>query len=86
MKSKVAAAVSHQEREVEELRADPELAAEYAKVARQALDNSGDQAAGLLAMRTVVEAYPSLEQRLKEFDPIRHGGEVMVDSALIKTK
>ncbi len=57
---KVVGAVSHHEREVAELRADPELAAEYLKAAMGSLDNPDDRAAGLLALRTVAEAYGGL--------------------------
>ena len=54
------AAVSHQEAEVRELRADPELAAAYLKAAMASLDDPEDRAAGLLALRTVAEAYGGL--------------------------
>ena len=54
------AAVSHHDREVAELRADRELAVEYLKAAMESLDNPGDRAAGLLALRTVAEAYGGL--------------------------
>lgn len=60
MSKKVKAAVSHHEREVEELRADHELAVEYLKVAMASLDDPSDRAAGLLALRTVAEAYGGL--------------------------
>ncbi len=60
MTRKVVAAVSHREREVVELRADPELAVEYLKAAMESLDNPDDRAAGLLALRTVAEAYGGL--------------------------
>lgn len=53
---KLNAVVSHHEREVEELRADRELAVEYLKAAMKSLDNPDDRAAGLLALRTVAEA------------------------------
>lgn len=54
------AAVSHHDREVAELRADRELAVEYLKAAMESLDNPDDRAAGLLALRTVAEAYGGL--------------------------
>lgn len=54
------ASVSHHEREVEELRADRELAVEYLKAAMQELDDPDNRAAGLLALRTVAEAYGGL--------------------------
>ena len=60
MGKKIAAAVSHHERELEELRADRELAVEYLKVAMASLDDPRDRAAGLLALRTVAEAYGGL--------------------------
>ncbi len=60
MSKKIQAAVSHHEREVAELRADRELAVEYLKAAMAALDHPDDRAAGLLALRTVAEAYGGL--------------------------
>ena len=60
MNKKVKAAVPHHEREVAELRADRELAVEYLKAAMESLDNPDDRAAGLLALRTVAEAYGGL--------------------------
>ncbi|MFA6016321.1 MAG: addiction module antidote protein [Gallionellaceae bacterium] len=60
MKKKLNAAVSHYDREVAELRADRELAVEYLKAAMESLDNPDDRAAGLLALRTVAEAYGGL--------------------------
>jgi probable addiction module antidote protein len=58
--SKVKAAVSHHEAEVAELRADRKLAVEYLKAAMESLDDPEDRAAGLLALRTVAEAYGGL--------------------------
>ena len=60
MSKKITGAVSHHEREVTELRADRELAVEYLKVAMASLDDLEDRAAGLLALRTVAEAYGGL--------------------------
>ena len=60
MTKKVVVAVSHHGREVAELRADRELAVEYLKAAMESLDNPDDRAAGLLALRTVAEAYGGL--------------------------
>jgi hypothetical protein len=60
MKRKIAAVVSHHEREVEELRADHQLAVEYLKAAMESLDDPDDRAAGLLALRTIAEAYGGL--------------------------
>jgi probable addiction module antidote protein len=54
------AAVSHHEAELRELRADPELAAEYLKAAMYSLEDPEDRAAGLLALRTIAEAYGGL--------------------------
>ena len=54
------AAVSHHEAELEELKADPELAVEYLKSAMASLDDPNDRAAGLLALRTINEAYGGL--------------------------
>lgn len=51
---------SHHEAEVAELRADRDLAVEYLKAAMESLDNPDDRAAGLLALRTVAEAYGGL--------------------------
>lgn len=58
--SKLKGVVSHHEAEVAELRADRELAVEYLKVAMESLDNPDDRSAGLLALRTVAEAYGGL--------------------------
>ena len=52
--------VSHHEREVAELAADRELVVEYLKAAMESLDDPNDRAAGLLALRTVAEAYGGL--------------------------
>lgn len=58
--NKLKGVVSHHEAEVAELRGDRELAIEYLKAAMESLDNPDDRAAGLLALRTVVEAYGGL--------------------------
>ena len=55
-----AATVSHHEAEIDELRADHDLAVEYLKAAMESLDDPNDRAAGLLALRTIVEAYGGL--------------------------
>lgn len=60
MNKKLKAAVSHNDLEVAELRADHGLAVEYLKAAMESLDNPDDRAAGLLALRTVAEAYGGL--------------------------
>ena len=52
--------ISHHEREVAELRADRDLAVEYLKAAMESLDDPENRAAGLLALRTVAEAYGGL--------------------------
>lgn len=53
-------AVSHHAAEIAELRADRELAVEYLKAALNSLDNPNERAAGLLALRSVAEAYGGL--------------------------
>lgn len=58
--SKLKGTASHHVREVAELRADRELATEYLRAAMESLDNPDDRAAGLLALRTVAEAYGGL--------------------------
>ena len=58
--SKLKGVVSHHEAEVAELRNDRELAVEYLKAAMESLDNPDNRAAGLLALRTVAEAYGGL--------------------------
>ena len=58
--SKLKGVASHHEAEVAELRADRELAVEYLKAAMESLDDPNDRAAGLLALRTVAEAYGGL--------------------------
>lgn len=60
MSKKPTGAVSHHAREVAELRADRDLAVEYLKAAMESLDDPDDRAAGLLALRTVAEAYGGL--------------------------
>jgi hypothetical protein len=60
MTKKISAAVSHYQLEIEELRADRELAAAYLKLALQSLDDPRDRAAGLLAVRSVAQAYRCL--------------------------
>ncbi len=54
------ASVSHHEAEIEELRADRELAIAYLKAAMEELDDPNNRAAGLLALRAVAEAYGGL--------------------------
>ena len=53
-------AVSHHEKEVAELRADRELAVEYLRAAMEALEDPEARGGGLLALRTVAEAYGGL--------------------------
>jgi probable addiction module antidote protein len=60
--SKLKGVVSHHQREVAEIAADRELAVEYLKAALESLDSPDDRAAGLLALRTVAEAYGGLAQ------------------------
>jgi probable addiction module antidote protein len=52
--------VPHHEWEVELLRSDRELAVEYLIAAMEALDNPDERAGGLLALRSVAEAYGGL--------------------------
>jgi len=61
MGKRISAAIPHYQREVEELRADRELAVEYFKAGMASLDDPDDRAAGLLALRTVAEAYGGLD-------------------------
>ncbi|MCL2874868.1 MAG: putative addiction module antidote protein [Betaproteobacteria bacterium] len=58
--AKLKNAVSHHEAEVAELRADRDLASEYLKAAMESLDDPDNRAAGLVALRTVAEAYGGL--------------------------
>lgn len=58
--SRIKGAVSHHEAELAELRADRELAVANLKAAMESLDDPDDRAAGLLALRTVAEAYGGL--------------------------
>ena len=62
----VRAAVSHHERELEELRVDRELALEYVKAAKATLDDPDERPAALLVLRTVAEAYGGLAKVAKE--------------------
>ncbi len=54
------AVVSHHDREVAELAADRELTVACLKAAMESLDDPDDRAGGLLALRTVAEAYGGL--------------------------
>ena len=58
--TKLTGVVSHHQREVAELRADRGLAVEYLRTAMTSLDDPEDRGAGLLALRTVAEAYGGL--------------------------
>ena len=58
--NKLKGVVSHHAAEIAELRADRELAVEYLKAAMESLDDPNDRSAGLLALRTVAEAYGGL--------------------------
>jgi probable addiction module antidote protein len=57
---KMICAVSHQERDIEELREDREYAVATLQVAMESLDNPEERAGGLLALRAVAEAYGGL--------------------------
>jgi DNA-binding phage protein len=52
--------VSYHEWEIETLRADQELALEYAKVAVESLNSSEERPGGLLMLRSIAEAYGDL--------------------------
>jgi probable addiction module antidote protein len=54
------AGVSHNERDIEELREDREYAVATLQVAMESLNNPEDRAGGLLALRAVAEAYGGL--------------------------
>ena len=58
--SRLKGMVSHHDAEVAELRADRDLAVEYLKAAMESLDDPEERAGGLLALRTVAEAYGGL--------------------------
>lgn len=58
--SKLLGAVSHHAAEVAELASDRALAVAYLKAAMQSLDDPQERAGGLLALRTVAEAYGGL--------------------------
>ncbi len=51
------ASVSHTEETIQALRGNRELAVEYLKAALAELDSPENRAAGLLALRDIVEAY-----------------------------
>ncbi len=57
---KLAGAVSHHEREIEELQSDREFAVGYLKYAMECLDNPEERAGALLSIRAVAEAYGGL--------------------------
>ena len=57
---KFKASRSHHAAEIAELAVNRELAMEYLKAALQSLEDPDDRAAGLLALRTVAEAYGGL--------------------------
>jgi probable addiction module antidote protein len=60
MMSKLRGVVSHHDRETAELAADRDLAVQYLKAAMESLDDPDNRAGGLLALRTVAEAYGGL--------------------------
>jgi len=59
-------AVSHREELIRELREDREMTILYLREAMESLDNPDDRSAGLLALRTVAEAYGGLASVAKE--------------------
>lgn len=58
--TKLVGAVSHHDWEVEELRADRELAVEYLKISMESLSIPEERAGALLSLRAVAEAYGGL--------------------------
>ena len=54
--NRLVGAVSHHEREIEELRSDRELAIEYLKVALESLNNPDERGGSLLMLRSLAEA------------------------------
>jgi probable addiction module antidote protein len=60
MKKALTGSVSHTDETIEELRVDRQFAVEYLKAALEELDDPGNRAAGLLALRDVAEAYGGL--------------------------
>jgi probable addiction module antidote protein len=58
--SKLVGIRSYDEWEIQELRKDREFAVEYLMAAMEALDNPEERAGGLLALRSVAEAYGGL--------------------------
>ena len=65
-KRKLIAGASHHAWEVEELQADRDLAVEYLKAAMESLNDPKSRAAGLIALRTVAEAYGGLAAVARE--------------------
>jgi len=57
---KLTAAVSHHEREIEELRTDRAFALEYLKAAFESLSNPEERGGSLLMLRALAEAYGGL--------------------------
>ena len=57
---KLIAAVSHHEREIEELREDRKFAVEYLKAALESLDNPEERGGSLLMLRALADAYGGL--------------------------
>jgi DNA-binding phage protein len=58
----VKGAISHHHAELIELAADRELAIAYLKAALEALSDAQRRAGGLLALRTIAEAFGGLEE------------------------
>lgn len=67
MKKAMNGSVSHTEETIIELRADRQFAVEYLKTALEELDDPSNRAAGLLALRDVVEAYGDLGAHATEY-------------------
>jgi probable addiction module antidote protein len=60
LKARSSGSTSHHEREISELRSDRALSIAYLKAAMLSLGDPEDRAAGLLALRAVVQAHGGL--------------------------
>jgi DNA-binding phage protein len=57
MSRKLNNSVSHDEREIEELKSDPGLATAYLQIAMRALDDASGRSGGLIMLRAIAAAY-----------------------------
>jgi probable addiction module antidote protein len=64
--TKLIGAASHHDWEVEQLRADRELAIEYLKISMESLSSPNERAGALLSLRAVAEAYGGIGAIAKE--------------------